>query len=858
MALINLQTNLKSLKFGNDRPGGGNSGQPYKTRPIDQKQSTTGGPDFLLRGGSLAPVRAVRDVSRLTKFFFDFKNPNGVLFLAKQNVLSRQNVQTEVSGDMAKRMNISRTGYAGGNLNQGLYTPLSTIGQAGVGFTGTHLNLFGLDPSDPMLKRGKQVSGLVPGTGLTMYEDFQAMLQREGNQVGEDYKKRTKKVRNPYWPMRKTHPELWEETNGFEDQGGGPTRRLEIQYTETLPAATTNRLVKFYETKQIENTTKGGLQGTFVGGLLGIEGPELLYKYPGGPGSVLGIGKTHINFANSNIGGPLRTGMNNAYFTSNPDHMLGTTSKTIKLQKASEIGSPDQYNYIGASSLFWADLQNNDANLRQWEDLQVTSYTGYISDRVAVANAVGTTNNAFTKNQILMEKKWYDPLDGIPDRDIIVGPNNFTNFGERDYRIEISYAFGPEGNVRNLSPQAGAYGFVDGASSAYGRAYQYSGADNATVDIAKVNYVENNITRTDNNAGGGYSMWREDPNARGISFLWHNPDRTEGSLTFNQYQLMNETSNKTGATKESFINTLISQSSTEAITDDTQNTLVSWAPDYTRMNKELRLSLGNPAKVKSRFDYAMSGSQDGKDNTYLKAALDKITAAPMYEKDVASHPRSSLFENGSGEGRNDLAKFSIGIVKNTTSAKSWWMHFRAFIDSFSDAYTADWKDIKYAGRSEKFFNYEGFGREISLGWTVFAQSKAELIPMYRKLNYLASSLAGDYSDGGFMRGNLVKLNIGGYLYDQLGIITSLTYDVPQEATWEIALTRLGTYDRSVKELPHMIKVSGVKFKPIHSFIPRKMSEPDKQGATPFIALSNGVNNNYPYDGTYNPDAFGGK
>ena len=29
MGLINLQTNLKSLKFGNDRPGGGSSGQPF-------------------------------------------------------------------------------------------------------------------------------------------------------------------------------------------------------------------------------------------------------------------------------------------------------------------------------------------------------------------------------------------------------------------------------------------------------------------------------------------------------------------------------------------------------------------------------------------------------------------------------------------------------------------------------------------------------------------------------------------------------------------------------------------------------------------------------------------------------------
>ena len=43
----------------------------------------------------------------------------------------------------------------------------------------------------------------------------------------------------------------------------------------------------------------------------------------------------------------------------------------------------------------------------------------------------------------------------------------------------------------------------------------------------------------------------------------------------------------------------------------------------------------------------------------------------------------------------------------------------------------------------------------------------------------------------------------------------------------------------------MIKITGVKFKPIHSFIPRRKGNAKAQGETPFIALSNGANNNYP-------------
>ena len=50
--------------------------------------------------------------------------------------------------------------------------------------------------------------------------------------------------------------------------------------------------------------------------------------------------------------------------------------------------------------------------------------------------------------------------------------------------------------------------------------------------------------------------------------------------------------------------------------------------------------------------------------------------------------------------------------------------------------------------------------------------------MYRKLNYLASTLAPDYTDAGFMRGNIVRLTLGGYLYEQAGFISSLNYEVP--------------------------------------------------------------------------------
>ena len=143
MGLIDLKTDLKSLRFGvnssSDRPGGGNSSQPYIVDPIDDsEQLPTTNEDFLLRGGMNAPKDALLDVKRLTKWFFDDKNPSGILFTAKQNALSLIAARTQASGV---------------GPNEGIYTPLSTLGQALGGFAGLHLP--------------KQ--GLIPGLGVRLY-----------------------------------------------------------------------------------------------------------------------------------------------------------------------------------------------------------------------------------------------------------------------------------------------------------------------------------------------------------------------------------------------------------------------------------------------------------------------------------------------------------------------------------------------------------------------------------------------------------------------------------------------------------------------------------------------------------------
>jgi hypothetical protein len=383
---------------------------------------------------------------------------------------------------------------------------------------------------------------------------------------------------------------------------------------------------------------------------------------------------------------------------------------------------------------------------------------------------------------------------------------------------------------------------TNGVSTKYGEATNF---------VESLNFMDGEPIIT---ADGGFSYTQNfvySVNTFTTSSILNNPSvlYRNNSRTFTQNQIVDKLNviegGQTGLYPTDFRKELYDVNGVN-LEDTETSTIISNSPSYRIKNKDIRLNQGQPGKQGGKLRDDSQADSLGKNvwNYGIKAteleALDKITAMPMYSS-VGPDVNQPI---------NDLVKFRIAAINNDRSdGQAVYMHFRAFIDSMSDSYTSTWNPVNYVGRGDTLYNYGGFGRTISLGFTVAAQSKAELIPMYKKLNYLASTLAPDYTQAGFMRGNLVRLTIGGYLYEQPGFITSLTYDVPQESTWEIGLNEEGGSDSSVKELPHMIKVSGFSFTPIHTFLPEKPNNANNPDSR-FIALSNAPNSRGNYNDEY--------
>jgi len=640
MPLIDLRTDLKSLRYGKDTPGGGYSGQPYIQDKIPDG-FTSKSPDFLLRNGYLAPVNALTDVERLGKMFGDLKSPNGILFIAKQNILSNSAVRTQGSGI----------------LNEGIYNPLSTLAQAGVVAFGGHLNKQGINPFAP-------TGAYSNGISISALADLDNALY--SNVIKAD---NFAALNSPDGILR-------------------------------------NRLYALYEGKILNNAIGGFARSRNNISAL----PSNILEYRGGPGSTLGVGTTSIRFADQ------RTGVNNPLATSNPNYFNGRNTKQFTPgDYLKTIDSP--YNK-GVSGKF----------LRLTGDRLVNNY-----------NDDGESFGTYFYNV-------YEPaVEGNtwPTNTPLIHANNTFTYNQED--IIQSNVNPPLGN--HLSPKIQDFRKVLRASL--------------------------------------------------------------GETTKEAKQATN-----LGATPI--------------------------APNYQTKNMAVRVNIGDPGQRAGKSYASYTRGVIGPDGNPT-GPLDKITALPIY--------RSSAVDTELPV--NDLVRFRIAAIDGSNPNFKTFMHFRAFIDSFSDSYSASWGSVKYLGRGENFYNYNGFDRTISLSFTVAAQSKPELIPMYKKLNYLASNLAPDYSPFGYMRGPLVQLTVGGYLYEQPGFISAITYDIPDNSPWEIGINDAGDNDPSVKELPHRINVSNFSFTPIHNFVPGKqgLGFNDKgtgfvneYGPQRYIALANGEGN----------------
>jgi hypothetical protein len=159
---------------------------------------------------------------------------------------------------------------------------------------------------------------------------------------------------------------------------------------------------------------------------------------------------------------------------------------------------------------------------------------------------------------------------------------------------------------------------------------------------------------------------------------------------------------------------------------------------------------------------------------------------------------------------NDLINFYFEDVTTYRGKAAVLIAFRALISSFADSTTADWQTQTYVGRPDKFYIYGGFDRKINITFDIAINSSDEMIPSWRKLNYLQGMCYPVAYPGAVpMVAPIMKITIGNLLEGVYCVLNSINFNFDESTIWE---TTPGF------QLPTYVRVS-IDFNVLYDTIP---------------------------------------
>jgi hypothetical protein len=723
MPLIDLQTNLKSLVYGSDRPGGGSSGQPFISTNINTlQQSVTNrntvtsllgtlnlpstvnrssafidgsvrgalgaavndalSTDNYIRGGFTVAARSsATDVLRIGSFMASL--PRGLLFIQKQKDLQFSNPRLEIKRDVPPvsiLLASSQFSFPPTSIQANrqifeptrFYSPVNTLAQVGS-------NAFGEGNYD---RHGRLPS--LNDSDRYSYE--RAVRWNAGLEEASDPTKRASEYNRLLGLKQKFNlGKIVTKTAQINEEQAGKKEKNKF---EKQAAASKENV--FSKIKNLErNFNRSGL-----GQVTGILSSTFNFKSPS---------QIVSGFLNKRGGASI----SNRTISNASSPTLGTTANVIIDRYP---GGPDSLYGIGETIIFRATNTARGDAYKEAIEKSATAGKGTLGEKIeSVTYYDPTTSGSIIANDL--------------------GTTGFTGLNS-----PISDYPGIETDIRNIGAAIG--------QSPLGPIRTYA-------DIA--NRIQQTSAITTGSANTLYGIFNSDINSDGVN----NGNYSSTNIGEIEYR------NSYG------------------------NVVTLKYPDWQKVSREQRVG---------------SGRQDS------------INLTPLFSSDIGKN-YTKIDIGGTTYNVNDLCKFKIEAIDGGDPTKSVHMVFRAYLTDLSDNITSEWSDIKYVGRGDKFYIYNGFNRTISVSFKVAALSAEEMKPMYQKLNHLISNMMPDYTDEGLMRGPLSRLTVGNWVDSQPGIITSLNYKIPQDSPWEIAINEPTAGGSKEMILPHIVEVT-LSFTPI--------------------------------------------
>lgn len=127
------------------------------------------------------------------------------------------------------------------------------------------------------------------------------------------------------------------------------------------------------------------------------------------------------------------------------------------------------------------------------------------------------------------------------------------------------------------------------------------------------------------------------------------------------------------------------------------------------------------------------------------------------------------------------------------------VYFRAVMTGFNEQFSPSWESNKMLGSPFNFYNYNGIERKVSFNLKAYSMSQAELVMMWRRLEFLAHCTYPYQYNQGIVEPTLLYFTYGNIYNKKACFVDSLSYSIEDaENLWELGggtlKTKSGTFN----------------------------------------------------------------
>jgi hypothetical protein len=141
------------------------------------------------------------------------------------------------------------------------------------------------------------------------------------------------------------------------------------------------------------------------------------------------------------------------------------------------------------------------------------------------------------------------------------------------------------------------------------------------------------------------------------------------------------------------------------------------------------------------------------------------------------------------------------------------VYFRSIISGFNEQFSPSWESSRMLGSPFNFYNYTSIERKLTFNLKVYAMSQAELVMMWRRLEFLAHCTYPYQYNQGIIEPTLLYFTLGSVYNKKACFLDSLSYSIEDsENLWEIGggllKTKEGTFESTFNNTFYATQLNG--------------------------------------------------